>query len=653
MKKLVAAFACIIVFVPTNKAISSESVKHIKIHLSDIGYKTPLVLEGRRASYSFFFPLEGKEVVPDESFLEINTESSPVLSKDSIIKVSINDVSVFSSFLTSSPNTLHIPLHSLSLDPRNDFIKVTVSVIQYITKDPCYDISTESLWTNILPSSFIKLALKKESNLSISRFIPSLKEEGKVVIGIPKSRSLSEAKGTIWLYSFLKGELGEEGIVKIEEFGDIESWMSTLSEKHAVVITKRPNNKETHRGIRLIQRNGSHILLLEGENEKQVEESVAGFLREDIRESAFGDMLFINRLDESYLGQKDQISKVSLSKLGLSDFEMEGIDKKQANVYLNLGLYPRKPKELRLILYGAHTPLDTEKALLNVYLNKHLIKSIPLKDGNINGLVIPLPSYLISKENSIGLEISYTPPYCKADSLEEFKCEIYGTSYLEAVGSKKVETTFEDIPWLLNPYFVIFFKNPPSKKDIEVAGKLLYLIWQSQGENRTYPEILTGELPPGIHNVVAVLSPSALKQLGLSPPLLPSTEGLIRIYDHGKEKVIWEVENTTPFGILEVFRDAGRNILLATYTGNREEELVNFLEYLSEGKRFSSLDGNIAIGDGKRIFLNFRGEEVNIEYPEKERLSLFWERYRFLIFAIAWLVLSIFCIFLYFRFRRE
>ncbi|GIW48108.1 MAG: hypothetical protein KatS3mg078_1985 [Deltaproteobacteria bacterium] len=651
MKKLVAAFACILVFVPTNKAISSESVKHIKIHLSDIGYKTPLVLEGRRASYSFFFPLDGKEVVPDESFLEINTESSPVLSKDSIIKVSINDVPVFSSYITSSPNTLRIPLPSL--DRRNDFVKVTVSVLQYITKDPCYDISTESLWTNILPSSFIKLALKKESNLSISRFIPSLKEEGKVVIGIPELRSLSEAKGAIWIYSFLKGELGEEGIVRIEEFGDLENWMSALSEKHAVVITKRPNNKETHPSIRLIQRNGSHILLLEGENEKQVEESVAGFLREDIRETALGDFLLIKSLDESYLSGKNKISKVSLSKLGLSDFEMEGIDRKQANVYLNLGLYPSKPKELRLILYGAHTPLDTARALLNIYLNKHLIKSIPLKDGSINGLVITLPSYLIRKENSVGLEISYSPPYCKADSLEEFKCEIYGTSYLEAVGTKRVETTFEDIPWLLNPHFVIFFKNPPSKKDIEVAGKLLYLIWQSQGENRVYPEVVTGELPPSIHNVVAVLSPSELKQLGLSPPLLPSTEGFIRIYDHGKKKVIWKVENTIPFGILEVFREAGRGILLATYTGDGGEELVNFLKYLSEGKRFSSLYGNIAIGDGKRIFFNFRGEEVNIEYPEQERLSLFWERYRFLIFAIAWLVLSIFCIFLYFRFRRE
>lgn len=151
---------------------------------------------------------------------------------------------------------------------------------------------------------------------------------------------------------------------------------------------------------------------------------------------------------------------------------------------------------------------------------------------------------------------------------------------------------------------------------------------------------------------MAVLSPADLDSLGLLPPLLPF--GNLKIIDYRTEKIIWGLEDKVPLGMIEVFEDEDRNILLGTYIGeDGKKRLLSFLDFLGKEKRFLGLNGNIALGDGMGNIYAFQEKEFKVEYPTSTFGAELWQRHRLTGFIISWLLLIIFTLYIYLRFQRR
>lgn len=674
--KLFIAFfvlSVIFVLVNTNEGFTQDSISYRTFSLSDIGYTKGISLRGTSASHDFYVPLSNPKIVSGGSFIRLEMEFSPVLPGESLLRVDVNDnsASTFSLGNEKSRSVFKIPIQRSWIRPDDETIKITVSADQFISEDFRYEVS--ALWANILPSSFIQIASEGERNgkPGISNFLFLLNDEKRVTLAIPKIPSAEEAESAVWIYAFLKRELGDEGAINIVEFinRDIESWVPFILGNNLIIIGKGISvGRQTEvPDIRLIESDVAlpdneqqtrRILLITGENDDQVQRSASGFLEEGIRNSSFGNSLFIKKRIELYEGEDGSVPqkrKISLRELGFSRFAAEGMGKKRMDVFFSLGSFPQLPKNLNFVIFGEHTPVDREigSGFLNVYINGSLIKSFDLEGEDMDGLYVPIPSYLIGRENTLGIEFSYLPlREGSENSAGGFKGVVYSTSYLEAKGEETAEALFEHLPWfLLDPDFQIYFKSPPGFENIEVAGELLYLLWKTHAGKEIYPRAVIGQFPQE-GNLMAVLSPSDLEALGLLPPLLPV--GNLRVIDYRTQQIIWGVEDGMSLGIIEVFKDRERNILLGTFAGeDGKRRLIGFLDLLGEENNFLSMGGNIALGDGAGNMYAFKEEELKIEYPKPELLTAFWEQYRLVAFICAWLLLVSFTVFIYFRFQRR
>jgi hypothetical protein len=660
-------------FININKGFAENGVEYRAISLSDIGYSMELTLQGVNSSHTFYFPIpDAKTIIPEGSVIELKAEFSPALPKGSSLRVTVNNNPAHTFVLKGDEQelTFSIPMEKGWIKPGDKFIGITVSAHPLVEGNFRYSVS--DLWVNVLPSSFVNFAFynRLEGPLNISEFYHFLKGQKRVTIAIPGLPSAEEAASAIWVYSFLKKEMPEDSIINIVEFlsRNVESWVPYILETNLIIIGKgiEYGREIEAPNLRLIvgkqaasdgKEETKRVLLITGENDDLVQRSTRGFLEDVVRNSSFGEVLFVKKrikLPEEN-GSDREKQKFSLKELGFLPFQAEGIGKKRVDIAFSLGLYPRLPKNVSFTVFGEHTPVDSKEArgFLNIYLNGFLAESLELHDGKIDGLYMTLPSYLLGRENTLGIEFSYLPINRDGrKSLGDFRGTVYDTSYIQVSGNDESEALFEYLPWILtNPGFQVYFRSPPTFEDIKTAGELLYLVWQTQSGKEVYPQVITGELPRE-GSLIAVLSPADLDALGLLPPLLPF--GNLKIIDYRTEKIIWGLEDKVPLGIIEVFEDNDRNILLGTYIGeDGKNRLIGFLDYLGKENRFLGLRGNVALGDGMGNMYAFQEKEFKVEYPTQTFGAELWQRYRLKAFIVSWLLLVVFTLYIYFRFQRR
>lgn len=672
-RHLIALFMLSVVFsfINVDKGFAENRIEYRAISLSDIGYSGELTLQGVNSSHTFYFPITNAEtIIPAGSVIELKVEFSPAFPKRSFLRVMVNSNLAYTFILGDElRSTFRIPIEEGWISSGDKFIKITVSAHPLMEKGFRYSVS--DLWVNVLPSSYVNVAFYNglEEPLNISGFFSFLKGEKRVTIAIPSLPSAEEAASAIWVYSYLKKEMAEDAIINVVEFlsRDVESWVPYILETNLVIIGKgitygraleTPNLKliEDKQIVSDGKEEIKRVLLITGENDDLVQRSARGFLEDAIRDSSFGDALFVKKRiklpEESGFNSEKQ--KLSLKELGFFPFQVEGVGKKRIDMAFSLGTYPRLPKNVNFIVFGEHTPVKSGegRGFLNIYLNGFLAESVKLSDDKIDGHRIALPSYLLGRENTLGIEFSYLPLNENSAKLNDFRGAIYDTSYIQASGRDGAEALFEYLPWILTSFgFQIYFRSSPTFEDIKIAGELLYLLWQTQGGKEVYPKVITEKLPRE-GNLMAVLSPADLDSLGLLPPLLPF--GNLKIIDYRTEKIIWGLEDKVPLGMIEVFEDEDRNILLGTYIGeDGKKRLLSFLDFLGKENRFLGLNGNIALGDGMGNIYAFQEKEFKVEYPTSTFGAELWQRHRLTGFIISWLLLIIFTLYIYLRFQRR
>ncbi len=653
----------------TPRSQPTSSLEGKNISLADIGYTKGVTIQWPASSQNLYFQIDGRSVVPEESYLELPIEASLVLSEKPLVKVMVNDSAAAAFLLKTGEQTpsFRVPIKEGWINPGDEFLKVTVSVHLPLYDVYCNEATARALWVTIPSSAYLHLALKEgEGPLTISQFLAALKGDKKVILGVSEQPSLTEAQGAIWIYAFLKREMGDEASITGREFRDLKSWLDSSLESHSIVIAEGVFGGEADESpqLRLIEKKTLRgktrsTLVITGKDSARMMNGVKAFLEEDVRKSAFGDFLIVQGT-EPYVAEKEpEKERIALKELGVPTFSAEAGGPMRFNFFFSLAHFPKIPKDLAFVLSGHHTPVNANKETVSlvVYLNDLFVKSFSLTGDQIDGFYVHLPSHLLKRENSLGVEFSYLPSdeRCKQGViLSQFKGTIDDTSYFDGTGERETAALFEDLPWCIRASSCeMFSRSLPTLEEVQIAGNLLSLYWKTRVGKEIYPPLRVGWLSPEEKkDLIAVLSLKDLELLEFSPPLVP--HDAFRVRDYGTGRVLWSLKGGVPLGVLELFRNDGRNILLGTYVGgDGKQALLTFLSSLGQGGSFLGLKGNIALSDGKGNLYSFQEKELKIEYPTVKLPQTFWQKYKISLFVMAWLLLGSFTLFLAFRSRRE
>jgi hypothetical protein len=120
-----------------------------EISLKDIGYQKDIVLYGITPAQTLFFPVPRGGIDFQNSYFELHMSVSTILSDYSNIKISVNDVPVYTAFIrnVSTNPIIKIPLNEVKLEDlmmsEKPLLKIEVGGYLNITDDRCRDLATQ------------------------------------------------------------------------------------------------------------------------------------------------------------------------------------------------------------------------------------------------------------------------------------------------------------------------------------------------------------------------------------------------------------------------------------------------------------------------------------------------------------------------------
>jgi len=120
-----------------------------------------------------------------------------------------------------------------------------------------------------------------------------------------------------------------------------------------------------------------------------------------------------------------------------------------------------------------------------------------------------------------------------------------------------------------------------------------------------------------------------------------------KIYDPATGRVLWEFDGNYAFGILQVGRIGGRKALFVGLWGEPPPEVLKYLSY----DYMARMEGDVALLTERGLFNYTLPEKQRVEYPTKSRLHELLYRYRYALFALALLLVSLFFFLLWRRNR--
>jgi hypothetical protein len=111
-----------------------------------------------------------------------------------------------------------------------------------------------------------------------------------------------------------------------------------------------------------------------------------------------------------------------------------------------------------------------------------------------------------------------------------------------------------------------------------------------------------------------------------------------------------------PIAVMQLTRTLTNNqvLLLSSFGDQGRNYLIQLADYFSQ--RISNVDGNVAILSGTEYPLFFKTTEAidKILYTTKERvpIEISWDKYKYVMLLIGWIIIIGISILLYIRSRR-
>ncbi|MCX6206220.1 MAG: cellulose biosynthesis cyclic di-GMP-binding regulatory protein BcsB, partial [Bacteroidetes bacterium] len=406
--------------------------------------------------------------------------------------------------------------------------------------------------------------------------------------------------------------------------------------------------------IQVFGNEGNAVLVVTGFDEEGYKKAITILSNYNILNSAFSKKLIVDNTTQKPQENNLLPQVLTLDQLGVPSALMEGVLALQTNYPFNLIDYNAIPKKLTLHLEALFSHLrENDRGFLNVYLNDNLVYTISLQDLNTFSNDIDIPTYLLTKVNSLVVEMRFHPSQsvCKDGFASFFGFINSRTSTLTFSGEQPTEFyNFFNYPGEFRKRPLKFLISAGLNTNVTSAiGELIYQINAASLMNVSMilPILVQSDKASMADmrgfNVIALMhrTDPFIKNFN-SMPIQFNRD--FQLYKNLDGETSFSFNDFSGSGIAQIFRESSSTFLLISSLGDSttKEALQSVIK--SFGGQASSIQSNVCIStsDGKSsFFFKLREDEKLVSYKgDKNSLLIFWETYKyFILFAVLLLII--------------
>ncbi|MBX9733420.1 MAG: cellulose biosynthesis cyclic di-GMP-binding regulatory protein BcsB, partial [Chitinophagaceae bacterium] len=660
------------VFAQANtEAINADPSKRT---LEDMGYRNESIT-GIAGALTYFVKVQPRDDLNNMK-LVLNIKPSPVLnSKISAVTVALKDEPVHTERLAAtaidSVMVITIPLNSRFVQPDGRFIKVRIDAKMAMSDEFCKDVDNPAIWMSVRNSSY--LAIAKQEKVT---YYQSLKETILEYdrISTPVNADLNDLLASGVLYALMK-QRASLVKVKTDNYKETDTVGNTVvtglyNKIPAILRAQLPEFQAGQGCIANLIPYGDnrHVLVITGKDEVGYKKAINVLTNYKIINSSFSYRMIIDNGAPNYFDKNALPVVFSLEELGGTPRIMEGVGALKTNYAFSLSDYNAIPKKLTFHLEAMLSLLKSgDRGFLNVYLNDNLVFSTDLHDRTNFVGDIDLKPYLLTKNNSLIVEMRFHPQgsICKEGFANFFGFIDTKTSNLVFSGEKVNE-------------FYNFFNYPGEfrKKALKfvVTPYLLPSLSSSMGElihqlntttipaNYLYiPEMVTSDkaTPDDLRdfNAIALVQRNDpfIKNFTNSLPVQFNRD--FQLYKDVSGQTAYSINDFASSGIAQIFKQGPTTYLLVTALGDTAVGDAFESVISSFGSQYSAIESNVCIANNRgksNFFFKLPDNAGVVTYRgDKNNLLLFWNNYKLFIMIGAVLLLVALFFFVRRRVKRS
>ncbi len=623
----------------------------------EMGYRDQSIV-GISGAITYFVKVRPDDDI-DQSKLVLYLRPSQVLNPNtSTVTISVKDAPIYTQRITGasidSLITIVVPLNKKYIQPDGRYVKLKIVARMSISDQICQDIDNPAVWVNIRNISYF--TAPKQSVLSYQR---SLKEAIQEYSSIATSAAadLDDVMASGIAYAFIK-QGNKEGIISTRNF------LPTDTLNHNIVVgiaNKLPENIKSqlpvlNKGEGLIislGAEGNQVMVITGYDAEGYKKAISVLSNNNILNSSFSQKLLVDKAVVKPIVNSALPQVLTLEQLGGQSSLMEGVLALNTNYPFNLIDYNTIPKKLTLHLEALFSHLrENDRGFLNVYLNDNLVYTTTLLDLNNFNNDIDLPPYLLTKLNSLVVEMRFHPSnsVCKDGFASFFGFINNKTSTITFSGDQQTDFyNFFNYPGEFRKKPLKFLISKDLNTNITSSvGELIYQINSASlmNANMILPELLQTDKAAAKdligYNAIALLQRNdAFIKKFTSLPIQFNRD--FQLYKDLEGETSFSFNDFSGSGIAQIFQQQGSTILMISSLGDSTTKEAFQSVIKSFGSQSSAIQSNVCIStsDGRSsFFFKLREDEKLVSYKGDKNVFLeLWESYKYIVLGILLLLI--------------
>jgi len=627
--------------------------------LEDMGYRNESVI-GIAGALTYFLKLQPGDDV-NNTKLVLNIRPSQVLNKDkSTITVALKDEPVYTQRIYAnaidSILTIVIPLDKRYVQPDGRFIKLRVDAKLCMSDEYCKDVDNPAVWINVRNSSY--LDVRKQSMASYNYSLKEIIQEFDR-ISTPVNSDLDDLLSGGILFALIKqkASLGEILTDNYRETDTVSNTIVTglLSKLPAAIRAQIPDFPSGQGCIIALNPYGDsrQVLVVTGKEADGYKKAINTLTNYKIINSSFTTRMLIENATPNFFDKNPLPVVFSLEELGGTPRIMEGVGALKTNYAFSLSDYNAIPKKLTFHLEAMLSMLKPgDRGFLNVYLNENLVFSTDLHDKTSFNGDIELKPYLLTKNNSLVVEMRFHPQgnICREGFANFFGFIDTKTSNLVFSGEKTNEFfNFFNYPGEFRKKPLKFIVTPSLMPSLTASmGQLIYQLntttilsnYMNIPEMASSDKITLDELRN--YNAIALMhrNDGFIKNFS-SLPIQFNKD--FQLYKDVNGQTPYSINDFSNSGIAQIFKQGPSTFMLITALGDTAVSDAFEGVIKSFGAQYSAIESNVCIANsnGKsNFFFKLPDNSGMVSYRgDKNNMLLLWNNYRFFILGGLLLIL--------------
>jgi len=628
----------------------------------DMGYRDQSIY-GITGSITYFVKVKPDDDM-ENSKLVLYIRPSQVLNPNtSTITISLKDAPVYTQRIIGqsmdSLITIILPMSKKYVQPDGRFVKLKMVVKMSIDDQICKDIDNPAVWINIRNTSYF--AANKQPFLSYQRSMKETIQEFGTIATAANSDLDDVLAGGI-LYSLVK-QNNKELKVGTTLYNANDSLNNTLvvglqNKLPEAIKRQLPALKKGEGLIIALGPEGNQVLVVTGADQEGYKKAINVLSNYTILNSTFSQKLVVDNTVVKTAENSVLPQVLTLEQLGIPSALMEGVLALNTNYPFNLIDYNAIPKKLTLHLEALFSKLrENDRGFLNVYLNDNLVYTTSLADLNNFNNDIDLPPYLLTKVNSLVVEMRFHPSnsVCKDGFASFFGFINSRTSTITFSGEQSTEFyNFFNYPGEFRKRPLKIMVSPQlNQHTTSAVGELIYQINAASLLNAAM--ILPQLVPSDKTTMNDLKGFNVIALLQRADPFVKNFSNMpiqfnrdFQLYKDLDGETSYSFNDFSNSGIAQIFRQANSTILLVSSLGDSTQKDAFQSVIKSFGGQVSAIQSNVCIttSDGKSsFFFKLREDEKLVTYKgDKNTLLELWEKYKYFI-LIIFLLLIVFSFF--------